>query len=95
MMPHRSLLDAAHEIAARYLDTVAARHVGGTASRDVLLAALGGPLPIHGADPLTVLQDFARHADPGIVASAGPRYFGFVTGGAVPVTGISNWSMRV
>ena len=28
----------------------------------------------------------ASRADPGMVATIGPRYFGFVTGGAVPVT---------
>jgi glutamate/tyrosine decarboxylase-like PLP-dependent enzyme len=88
---HRDVLEAAYRLASHYLDAAATRHVGGTASRDALLAALGGPLPITGADPLTVLQDFARHADPGIVASAGPRYFGFVTGGAVPVTVAADW----
>ena len=32
-----------------------------------------------------------RGADPGIVAQAGPRYFGFVTGGAVPVAVAADW----
>jgi glutamate/tyrosine decarboxylase-like PLP-dependent enzyme len=90
-MPHHKVLDAAHQIAARYLDAIGSRHVGGTASRDELLASLGGPLPINGTDPLAVLEDLARHADRGIVASAGPRYFGFVTGGAVPVTVAADW----
>jgi glutamate/tyrosine decarboxylase-like PLP-dependent enzyme len=90
-MPHHKVLDAAHRIAARYLDAIGSRHVGGTASRDELLASLGGPLPINGTDPLAVLEDLARHADRGIVASAGPRYFGFVTGGAVPVTVAADW----
>jgi glutamate/tyrosine decarboxylase-like PLP-dependent enzyme len=40
---------------------------------------------------VTVLTQLAQHADPGIVASAGPRYFGFVTGGAVPVTVGADW----
>jgi glutamate/tyrosine decarboxylase-like PLP-dependent enzyme len=88
---HRELLQRAHEIASRYLDDVGTRHVGGVATRASLLEALGGPLPDAPADPLTVLDDLVDHADAGIVASAGPRYFGFVTGGAVPVTVAAEW----
>ena len=88
---HRSVLHRAHEIASRYLDEVANRHVGGTATRASLIASLGGPLPQGPADPLTVLEALVESADPGIVASAGPRYFGFVTGGAVPVTVAADW----
>src|SRR5262245_25992586 len=90
-MKHQSILEAAQRIASRYLDTVASRHVGGTTSRGAMLTALGGPLPIGGADPVAVLHDLARNADPGVVANAGPRYFGFVTGGAVPVTVAADW----
>lgn len=88
---HRPLLARAHEIATHYLDTVAERHVGGAATREALLETLGGPLPEHPSDPLDVLDTLAEQADPGIVATAGPRYFGFVTGGAVPVTVAAEW----
>ena len=90
-MAHRAVLETAHEIAARYLDEVASRHVGGNATRSTLREALGGPLPHGASDPVAVLNDLAAQADPGIVASAGPRYFGFVTGGAVPVTVAADW----
>ncbi len=90
-MTHREVLQRAHEIASRYLDDVANRHVGVAATRTSLVEALGGPLPQAPADPLTVLDELVEHADPGIVASAGPRYFGFVTGGAVPVTVAADW----
>ena len=88
---HRSLLHRAHEIASRYLDDVATRPVGGTATRASLVESLGGPLPQEPTDPLIVLEQLAEGADPGIVASAGPRYFGFVTGGALPVTVAAEW----
>jgi len=88
---HRAVLETAHAIAAKYLEEVASRHVGGMAARESLKAALGGPLPKNGTDPVVVLNDLATCADPGIVASAGPRYFGFVTGGAVPVTVAADW----
>ncbi|HUQ88629.1 MAG TPA: aminotransferase class V-fold PLP-dependent enzyme [Vicinamibacterales bacterium] len=85
------MLEAAYEIAVKYLDEVASRHVGGTTNRDALIGALGGPLPSNAANPVDVLQQLAANANPGIVASAGPRYFGFVTGGAVPVTVAADW----
>ena len=88
---HRAVLETAHAIATKYLDEMASRHVGGIAAHESLKAALGGPLPKAGADPVAVLNNLATVADPGIVASAGPRYFGFVTGGAVPVTVAADW----
>jgi glutamate/tyrosine decarboxylase-like PLP-dependent enzyme len=91
LMTHRLVLESAQAIATKYLDDVAARHVGGTAKADALIKALGGPLPESGADPVTVLRQLALDADPGIVATVGPRYFGFVTGGAVPVTVAADW----
>ena len=88
---HRALLNRAHEIASRYLDDVATRHVGGVTTRASLITALGGPLPEGPTDPLLVLEELVERADAGIVASAGPRYFGFVTGGALPVTVAAEW----
>ena len=88
---HKDVLSRAHESAQRYLDTVADRHVGGTATRAALVEALGGPLPEKPCDALNVIDELVEQADPGIVASAGPRYFGFVTGGALPVTVAAEW----
>ena len=88
---HKDLLSRAHEIAQHYLDSIGERPVRATATRATLMEALGGPLPEKPADGLTVIDDLAEKADPGIVASAGPRYFGFVTGGALPVTVAADW----
>ncbi|MEO8678674.1 MAG: aminotransferase class V-fold PLP-dependent enzyme [Vicinamibacterales bacterium] len=90
-MNHEDVLNAAHSRATQYLDGVPDRHVGGRAQRADLLKALGGPLPTAPADPVEVLNRLAHDADPGIVASVGPRYFGFVTGGAIPVTVAADW----
>lgn len=90
-MPPTDILALGHRLAAQFLDSVAARHVGSRATRAELLAALGGPLPTSGADPAVVLERLAQRADSGVVAQAGPRYFGFVTGGALPVTVAADW----
>ncbi|MDP3717011.1 MAG: aminotransferase class V-fold PLP-dependent enzyme [Acidobacteriota bacterium] len=84
-------LAAAYGHATRYMDEVAERHVGSRAERADLLMALGGPLPAGATDSVEVINHLAKTADPGIVATIGPRYFGFVTGGAVPVTVAADW----
>jgi hypothetical protein len=73
------VLMTAAAFAKAYLASVDRRHVGGLATRAELMARLGGPLPEQPVDAAEVIRDLARDADPGIVASAGPRYFGFVT----------------
>ncbi len=49
-----------------------------------LQAVFNGPLPAHGASPRAVIDELIRDADRGLTASAGPRFFGFVIGGALP-----------
>jgi glutamate/tyrosine decarboxylase-like PLP-dependent enzyme len=90
-MQDEAVLREAAEQAIAFLETVNARHVGGTADRAALLRALGGPLPERGLDPRTVIQQLATAADPGLVSSPGPRYFGFVTGGSVPAAVAADW----
>ena len=82
-MAQRELLLSAALRAVAYLDTVGTRHVGGRADQSALRAALGGPLPIAATSDERVIAELARGMDAGLVATAGPRYFGFVTGGAV------------
>ncbi len=90
-MSQRELLLSAALRAVTYMDTVGTRHVGGRADRTALRAALGGPLPIAATPDERVIAELARSVDTGLVATTGPRYFGFVTGGAVPVTVAAEW----
>ena len=48
-----------------------------------LRAALGGPLPAGRMSASRVIDDLVAAAAPGLVATTGPRYFGFVIGGAL------------
>jgi glutamate/tyrosine decarboxylase-like PLP-dependent enzyme len=90
-MDYVPVLAAAQQHAHAYLSGVTARPVAPQISRAELLSRLGGPLPSEPSDPVEVIHALARDVDCGIVASAGPRYFGFVTGGAVPVTVAADW----
>ncbi len=87
----RALLQKTAELAADYLDSLEERPVVPRAGRDELLAALGGPLPQHGLSATEVIDDLARDAEPGVVAMAGPRYFGFVIGGSLPAALAADW----
>ncbi|HEX4561576.1 MAG TPA: pyridoxal-dependent decarboxylase, partial [Gemmatimonadales bacterium] len=84
-------LDAAVQAARTYLASLPSRPVGARASAAELRAALGGPLPQSGMDAAKVVSELARHADGGIIASAGPRYFGFVVGGSLPAALATDW----
>src|SRR6478672_12923003 len=87
----RSLLTRTAELAADHLESIGDRHAGPIAGFDELRAALGGPLPETGVPPEQVVEELARGAEPGLVASPGPRYFGFVIGGVLPAALAADW----
>ncbi len=91
MILDERLLKQTLDLAATYLRQLPERPVGAQTTVEALRAALGGPLPDAGIDPHRVIDDLARAADPGLVASAGPRYFGFVIGGSYPVAVAADW----
>ncbi len=86
----RLLADAAAR-AADYLESLDARPVAPRpAAVESLARALDENLPERGIAPTDVLEFADRLGSPATVASAGGRYFGFVTGGALPATAAVN-----
>lgn len=87
----RSLLGDAATLATTFLETLLERRVGPTATADGLREALGGPLPEGPRDPHLVLADPSKAAEPGLMATAGGRFFGFVIGGSLPAALAADW----
>jgi glutamate/tyrosine decarboxylase-like PLP-dependent enzyme len=90
-MTTREMLADVARRAADYLESLADRPVGTTVTLEAMRDALGGELPERGEAPEKVVARLAEAADPGIVASAGPRYFGFVVGGSLPAAVGADW----
>jgi glutamate/tyrosine decarboxylase-like PLP-dependent enzyme len=85
------VLDRAAALAKDYLVSLSDRPVGPTVDLPALREAMGGPLPERGEVAATVIERLAQAADPGLVASAGPRYFGFVVGATHPAALAADW----
>ena len=77
--------------ALAYLQTLHDRRVHPLTSPAEMRASLGGPLPDDGVPPREVVDQLVAATERGVVASAGPRYFGFVIGGALPAALAADW----
>ena len=87
----RDLLEDATQRAIRYLDGLPQRSVAPTPGAIAALSTLDRPLPDSAQNPMDTLRELDTIVSPATMAMAGPRFFGFVIGGALPVTVASNW----
>ena len=86
-----STLTRAAERAVRYLEGIGTRSVAPAPEGVRLLDQLAGPIPDSGRSEESVVDELDRIGSPATVASAGPRYFGFVIGSGLPVSLAANW----
>jgi glutamate/tyrosine decarboxylase-like PLP-dependent enzyme len=85
------LLKRTADLAADYLGSLDERPLSPRVGIDELRSTLGGTLPDHGEDPVVLIERLARDVEPGLVGSAGPRFFGFVVGGSLPAAIAADW----
>jgi glutamate/tyrosine decarboxylase-like PLP-dependent enzyme len=79
-----TLLHRVADVTATYRAGLAERRVSPSADVEALAAAFGGPLPAAPTPAAQVVEELVAAAEPGLLATAGPRFFGFVVGGALP-----------
>ncbi len=85
------LLSMASDLAINYLNEIDHRAVAPSPEDIERLIELGGQLPEEPSDPSAVIKMLDQFGSPATMATAGARFFGFVVGGAMPVTVAANW----
>ena len=89
------ILNDAAARAARYLKSVDQRSVAVSPQALSDLSQFDCDLPDESQDPEKVLAQLDLWGSPATVATNGPRFFGFVIGGALPITMASQWLATV
>ena len=87
----RELLESTTKRAISYLEGLEDRSVAPPAEAVGKLATLDQPLNDSPIPPEQVISRLDEICSPATMAMAGPRFFGFVIGGALPVTLAANW----
>jgi glutamate/tyrosine decarboxylase-like PLP-dependent enzyme len=87
----QDLIKDAARRSACYLEGLEGRRVAPPPGAVVRLEGFDVPLQEEPIAPLKVLQELDELGSAATVASAGPRYFGFVTGGALPAALAANF----
>ncbi len=88
---NKDLFEEARAYAYEYMDSALSRNV--FPSKDALksLKVFNESLPDCTSDPSDVLKMLHEFGSPATVAQTAGRYFGFVTGGAIPVSIAAKW----
>lgn len=86
-----SLLKDAARRGIAYRQSIGDRSVAPSADAIAAAARLVEPLPAEGRSDEAVLALLDDIGSPATMGMAGPRFFGFVIGGSLPVTVATNW----
>lgn len=87
----RQLLASTSERAISYLEQLANRAVAPSEAAVRRLIEFDTPLPEHPVSPESTLRQLDEAGSPATMAMAGPRFFGFVIGGALPAALAASW----
>ena len=87
----RELLENTAQRAISYLEALGDRGVAPSREAIAKLATLDEPLSDASTPAEAVIKLLDEICSPATMAMAGPRFFGFVIGGALPVTVAANW----
>jgi len=87
----REILTNTAQRAISYLEGLEDRGVAPAADAVAKLASLNHPLNDEPTSPDQVIKKLDEVCSPATMAMAGPRFFGFVIGGALPVALAANW----
>lgn len=87
----KNLLEDAARRAATYLENLPSRSVAPREQAVAKLREFHEPLPDDPSSAESVLEMLDAIGSPATMAMAGPRFYGFVVGGSLPVCLASNW----
>jgi len=85
------LLEDASRRAMAYLESLESRAVRPHPDAVARLDRLEVPVPQHPTPDAEVIAQLDEFISPATMGMAGPRFFGFVIGGSLPVTVAANW----
>src|SRR3954451_5674339 len=84
-------LDLAAAHARRWLESVPGRRVPAEGTADDAAARLGTELPVQGRPAAEVVGELAAAVEPGLMANASGRFFGWVMGSSLPAAVAADW----
>ncbi len=87
----RELLQSTAGRAARFLEGIQERRVAPAADAVAAPGRFHEPMPDGPTDPSDVIAMLDELGSPAAMGIAGPRFFGFVIGGSLPVALAANW----
>jgi glutamate/tyrosine decarboxylase-like PLP-dependent enzyme len=91
MSDYTKIMRDAAERGVRYRESLAERRVGALPEAKAATSGFDEPLFEEGRDDAETLAMLDEIGTPASIAMAGPRFFGFVIGGSMPVTVAANW----
>jgi glutamate/tyrosine decarboxylase-like PLP-dependent enzyme len=90
-----AVLARAAQIAGEFYARLPERAVPARADATAMVGAFDRPLPVEGAEPVAVIDELARLADPGLTMMPSGRFFGWVIGGGLPAAVAADWLTSV